>query len=190
MRISRRIYFYHFLRDVFIVAGSIALAIFLVKAGAVEKFLDTTSGFKIVASFIAGMFFTTVFTVAPATIALIALAKSFSPVYVGLIGAFGAMLIDFAIFRFFRDKMSRDASGAFTQKTKKRLQALFRYGFLKWFFVLVGGLIIASPLPDELGLALFGLAKIKNSLLLPLLFVMNFLGILIIVSLGNVIMSN
>ncbi|KKU70091.1 MAG: hypothetical protein UX94_C0011G0019 [Parcubacteria group bacterium GW2011_GWA2_47_21] len=187
MRIKRRMYFYHLLRDIFIVVGSIAAAYFLMKAGAIEKFLEATSSFKLVASFVAGMFFTTVFTVAPATVALIAIAKSLPAIYVALLGGVGAMIVDAVIFRFFRDKVASDASGVLNKSSKKWLRALFRHGFLKWLLVILGGVIIASPLPDELGLALISVSKIKNSVLFPLLFIMNFLGILAIVSLADLI---
>ena len=44
----------------------------------------------------------------------------------------------------------------------------------------VGGLIIASPLPDELGISLFGFSKIKMSWFIPLSFIFNFIGIVLI----------
>jgi hypothetical protein len=44
----------------------------------------------------------------------------------------------------------------------------------------LGALIIASPLPDELGLVFLGISKLKTRYFLPLSFVLNFFGILII----------
>mgnify|MGYP001562691076 FL=1 len=168
-----------------IVAISVAVAVLLVKIGAVEKFLVLASGFKILASFVAGLFFTSIFTTAPAMVALAVLARDFPPIWVALIGASGAALMDFVIFRFVRDDLSKDATSMFRVKIRRKFVRLFHHGFLKWLLVLVGGLILASPFPDELGLAILGLAKIKNRILLPLSYIMNFLGILAIVSVAH-----
>jgi hypothetical protein len=44
----------------------------------------------------------------------------------------------------------------------------------------VGGLIIASPLPDELGISVWGFSKLKTAWFIPLSFFCNFVGILLI----------
>lgn len=168
-----------------IIAISVAAAVFLARMGVVEKFMALAGGFKILASFVAGMFFTSIFTTAPSMVALAVLAKSFPPLWVALIGAGGATLVDFVIFRFVRDDLAKDATGMFRVKIRRKFVRLFHHGFLKWLLVLVGGLILASPFPDELGLAILGLAKVKNRILLPLSYIMNFLGILAIVSVAH-----
>ncbi|HEY4478659.1 MAG TPA: hypothetical protein VI775_02350, partial [Candidatus Paceibacterota bacterium] len=55
------------------------------------------------------------------------------------------------------------------------------FGFLKWLSPLIGAFIIASPLPDELGVALLGMSKIRIAVLIPLSFTMNILGIYILI---------
>ncbi|MEK7088412.1 MAG: hypothetical protein AAB952_01580 [Patescibacteria group bacterium] len=178
-------YLRHLLRDLLIVAVSIAAAVWLARLGAVEKFLALAGGFKILASFVAGLFFTSIFTTAPAMVALAVLARDFPPLWVAAIGAVGAALVDFLIFRFVRDDLAKDAAGMFRSKIRKKFVRLFHHGFLKWLLVLLGGVIIASPLPDELGLAILGLAKIKSRVLLPLSYIMNFIGILAIISVAR-----
>lgn len=178
-------YLRHLLRDLLIIAVSIAVAVWLVRLGAVEKFLALAGGFKILASFVAGLFFTSIFTTAPAMVALAVLARDFSPFWVAAVGAVGAAAVDFLIFRFVRDDLAKDAAGIFRVKIRRKFVRLFHHGPLKWLLVLVGGMILASPLPDELGLAILGLTKIKTRLLLPLSYIMNFLGILAIVSVAR-----
>ena len=180
-------YLKHLLRDLLIIVISVTAAVWLARIGAVEKFLALTGGFKILASFVAGMFFTSIFTTAPAMVALAVLARDFPPLWVAAIGAIGAALVDFVIFRFVRDDLSKDDAGMFTVKIRRKFVRLFRHGFLKWLLVLFGGVILASPFPDELGLAVLGLAKIKNRVLLPLSYVMNFIGILAIVSVARLL---
>ena len=178
-------YLKHLMRDLVIIAASVAVAVWLARLGVVEKFMAFAGGFKILASFVAGMFFTSIFTTAPAMVALAVLARDFPPLWVALIGALGAVLMDFIIFRFVRDDLSKDAASMFRVKIRRKFVRLFQHGFLKWLLVLLGGLILASPFPDELGLAILGLAKIKTRLLLPLSYIMNFLGILAIISLAR-----
>lgn len=178
-------YLKHLTRDLMIIAISIAVAVWLARTGVVEKFMALAGGFKILASFVAGLFFTSIFTTVPAMVALAVLARDFPPLWVALIGATGAALVDFVIFRFIRDDLAKDAANMFRVKIRRKFLRLFHHGFLKWLLVLLGGVIIASPFPDELGLAILGLAKVKNRILLPLSYLMNFIGILGIVSVAR-----
>ena len=57
---------------------------------------------------------------------------------------------------------------------------LFKLRSFRWLTFFAGGFIIASPLPDELGIALLGFSKLKTSLFVPLSFTFNFLGICLI----------
>ena len=50
---------------------------------------------------------------------------------------------------------------------------------------MLGALIIASPLPDELGLAMMGVARIKLRVLIPISLVLNFAGIVLIGLIAN-----
>jgi hypothetical protein len=45
----------------------------------------------------------------------------------------------------------------------------------------LGAFIIASPLPDELGLTLMGMSKVRLAVLVPVSFVMNAVGIYLLV---------
>ena len=47
--------------------------------------------------------------------------------------------------------------------------------------------IIASPLPDEFGVSLLGLSRVKVAILLPVAFVMNFLGILAVAGIASLL---
>ena len=57
---------------------------------------------------------------------------------------------------------------------------MFEVKLLKSLFPFLGALLIASPLPDEFGVALMGLAKMPTSEFVPISFSLNFLGILVI----------
>ena len=51
------------------------------------------------------------------------------------------------------------------------------------------GFIIASPLPDELGVAIFGAVKYEPRRFLLISYILNFIGILIVTSIGNVLVQ-
>ncbi|MCC7436766.1 hypothetical protein IT402_02755, partial [Candidatus Nomurabacteria bacterium] len=57
--------------------------------------------------------------------------------------------------------------------------------YFAWLAPVIGAIIIASPLPDEIGVGLIGISKMKNWQFLVLSFVLNSLGILLIVTLAK-----
>jgi hypothetical protein len=180
-------YIKHFVRDLFIVLASIFVAILLVNAGIIESFIEATSSYKALSSFIAGAFFTSIFTVAPAGVALIAISNSFPPVLTAFFGAIGAMLVDVLIISFIRKDISKDIDGLTRMTFKHHLVRAFHFGFLKWFAFAGGIFLLATPLPDEPGLLLIGLSKINPSFLPFIFFISHFLGILVVVSIAAAI---
>lgn len=175
-----------FLNDVSIVALSVLVAIILVKADILSGILSSTSNFKFVGSFIAGMFFTSIFTTAPAIVTLSEIAQNNSLIYTAFFGALGAVVGDIVIFQFVRDKLSIH----FIELVKhnsiwKRFRTLFKLKYFRWSTFMLGGLIIASPFPDELGISLLGFSKMKTRTFIPISFVFNFIGIMAIGIIGR-----
>ena len=171
--------------DAIAIGVSVALAWFLISSGTLANLLSISDAGKISQSFIAGLFFTSAFTVAPAAVFLAGLAGTTSPFAVALFGALGASCGDLALFLFIRDRFAVDIEALLKKQTLRRLLHSFHLGFWKWLAPLLGGLIIASPLPDEFGLMLLGLSRTHFAVLLPLSFVMNFIGILAVASMAR-----
>mgnify|MGYP001579394215 CR=1 FL=1 len=165
--------------DIGIIIISIIVAINLVRTGTLSEFLNLTKGILFLDSFIAGMFFTSAFTTAPSIVTLGEIARSFQSVFlVAFFGSLGAMCGDLIIFRFMRNTLGEDINYLFSIPKSKRLTSIFKTRFFKWFTFLLGAFIIASPLPDEVGVMMMGFSKIKTSLFILISFVFNFLGIL------------
>lgn len=162
------------------VAFSILFAWFLISSGILASLLAATDVGKIFESFIVGIFFTSAFTLAPAAIFLAELSQNISPWTVALFGALGAMCGDLILFLFIRDRLAEDIKGLFPKRAVRHFLNSFHLGFWKWLSPILGALIIASPLPDEFGVSLLGLSKVRIAILLPVAFVMNFLGILLV----------
>lgn len=169
------------LHDMLIIALSMYVAVVLVKTGVLSNILTSTLELEFVGSFIAGLFFTSIFTTAPAIVTLGEMARINSIVPVAIFGALGAVVGDLIIFRFVRDKFSEHVFELVSHRSMwKRMKTLFRLKLFRCASFFVGGLIIASPLPDELGISLLGFSKIKTSWFVPLSFVFNFIGIVLI----------
>lgn len=167
-------------RGLAVIILSILIAVILAKTGALESLITSTQEVRFIGSFIAGILFVSVFTAAPATVALGEIAQSNSVITVAIIGGLGALVGDLLIFRFVKNKLSEDLVRLLRISRSERLVSIFKTRLFKWLAPLVGALIIASPLPDEIGVAMLGLSKMKNSLFIPLSLVLNSAGILII----------
>lgn len=154
----------------------------MVKTELLSGLIYSAKSFKIIGSFIAGIFFTTAFTTAPAIVTLGEIAKDGSVLLTALLGALGAMLGDLVIFRFVRDKLADHFVDTMKhEKWWKRVKHVtFHLKYFRWLTFLIGGLILASPFPDELGVSLLGLSKMKTKHFIPISFIFNFIGILII----------
>ncbi len=163
----------------FIVIGA-ALAGVLSWVGVISLLVNFLGGHEI-ASFIAGIFFTSAFTIAPAAVALANIAGQVPAAAVAFWGALGAMCGDLIIFLFIRDRFAADLVASLRPSLARHILNSFHFGFLKWFSPVLGALIIASPLPDEFGLMLLGLSRTRIAILLPVSFVMNMLGIYFII---------
>lgn len=169
-------------RDFAILSFSIIIAILLVKTGILKDVLGATRVWGLLGSFVAGIFFTSIFTTVPATVALAEMAQ-LNPLWqVAVVGAIGSLLGDWIIFSFIKDSITQDFAYLMEQHSWRRWRPVFHPKFLKWKWLatVVGALIIASPLPDELGLAILGVTKTKTVTFIGISLCLNFLGILII----------
>ena len=173
-------------KDLILIVIGFGCALFLSKAGILDDIISVLGG-GVVASFFAGIFFTSAFTLGPATVALTHIA-SYTPIsVVALWGGLGALCGDLVLFFFIRDRFTDDLMRALKPSFVKHLMRSLHFGFLKWLSPVIGALIIASPLPDELGVALMGLSKTRLAVLVPVSFTMNMLGIYLVGWFANLI---
>lgn len=168
-------------QDAAIVVLSIVIALNLAKTDVLIDILASSRQLRWLGSFVSGIFFTSIFTTAPATVTLGEIAQNGSIWFTALFGGLGAVVGDLVIFRFIRDRIGQDISRLLEHRSGgRRLKHVFRFKFMRWLTFLAGGLIIASPLPDEIGISLLGFSKTKTLFFIPLSFVCNFIGILVV----------
>ncbi len=170
----------HILRDFGLIGASVMLAVWLGNSGIVHQFVGFTGGMHWLESFIAGLFFTSAFTTAPAIVLLGNLAQADSLFVVALFGGIGAVCGDLLIFRLFRDALAEDFFTLAGRAQRGRIRHIFRMRVFKWFTPFVAALIMASPLPDELAMMLMGFSRTDMKLVIAFSFAANTAGILAI----------
>ncbi len=168
-------------KDIAIVIVSILIAYLIIETRILGIILDSTLESKWIGSFVAGLFFTSVFTTAPAIVTLGEIARESSVFAVAFFGSIGALVGDIIIFQFIRDRFSEHLLLLVQHNSKwKRLKVLLKLRYFRWITFLIGGLLIASPFPDELGISFLGFSKMRMSYFVPISLIFNFLGILAI----------
>ena len=139
-------------------------------------------------TFISGILFSYGFTAAPATALFLIFAKEQNIIAAGLIGGFGALLGDLLIFSFIRASFKDEVEKLYKEKFVRYLAEHTNPTFKKYFIPIFAGLIIASPLPDEIGiniLAAYNHTSMKVFTLLS--YVLNTAGIFVILLIGSAI---
>ena len=167
---------------------SLIVAVLLVVSGIIHGITNSLGEWGIIGAFLAGIGFSSAFFAAPATVVIFGLAQGHISFWlVAVAAALGAMVGDLLIFRFLRDGLAEDFRYLIDQAgSNERLRHLFRSRLFYWFGSFIAALVIASPLPDEIGLAMFGVLRFDTKRFLPISFTLNFLGILIISLLAQI----
>ncbi|VVB99516.1 Uncharacterised protein [uncultured archaeon] len=139
-------------------------------------------------TFIAGAFFAYGFTAGPATAALLMLAKGQNIFLAGFLGGFGALVSDYLIFRFIRYSFADEIEEFSRERIMSGINRCTP-GLLKKYLVPVfAGIIIASPLPDEIGVSLLAASRnISIGRFAMISYVLNTAGIFIILLIGGML---
>ncbi len=167
---------------------SSAVAFFVLRNETLHNFLLHLGSFGYIGAFIAGILFVSTFTVATGAIILLVLAETLSPIEIGIIAGFGAVVGDFAIFRFVKDDLAREIKDIYNKfDGGHHLKKVLHTKYFSWTFPVLGAAIIASPLPDEIGVSLMGISKMSTVKFLCISFVLNAIGIFMVVSASSVI---
>lgn len=135
---------------------------------------------------LAGVFFAYGFTAAPATAVLLLLAKTQNILFTGLIAGFGALVGDIFIFKFIRLGFTDEIEKLSKEKIVKRVRKKIP-DFLEFYFLpVLASFLIATPLPDEIGVALLASTRqISTRVFSMISFTLNTIGIFIILIIGK-----
>ncbi|MSU73975.1 hypothetical protein EXS56_02430 [Candidatus Kaiserbacteria bacterium] len=163
--------------EAWILIASFLLSIWLAKADVIGAFIERAAEFEEISSFIAGMFFTSVLTTAPAIVSLGELGQYIAPWKVALFGGAGAVCGDILIFRFLHSPLANYIIRAAVNLRWRRFGTALEKSVFWWIVPVLGAIVIASPLPDELGLLMMGLSGMRLWSFMVLAYIMNAAGI-------------
>src|SRR3989338_2239244 len=167
---------------------TIVVAYILFREWEVMPFHDAFLKYWPIGAFVGGLFFVYGFTAAPATVLLLFLGRENNLLLVGLIAGLGALAGDILIFKFVRHSFADEIERIWQWKIwlwfaelTKRAPA----GLRKYILLVFAGFIIASPLPDEIGVLLLAASQsISLKLFSILSYLLNTAGIFVILLIG------
>ena len=136
--------------------------------------------------FIAGVLFAYGFTAAPATAMLLILAGHHNIYLAGLIGGLGALVGDLIVFIFIRYSFRDEIKKLSKERIVLYINNKTPNPFKKYLLPLIAGFIIASPLPDEIGVSLLAAYKTFSIKIFSIIsYLLNTAGIFVILFIGN-----
>ncbi|MEK7078485.1 MAG: hypothetical protein AAB929_00295 [Patescibacteria group bacterium] len=164
---------------------------FCYKGGVYLPFYSTLVSSGYIGIFLGGIFYAYGFTAAPATAALLVLAKGQNILSAGIIGGLGALLSDMIIFLFVRysfideiEMLKKEKAMRIVEKEIKNICG----SFVNYFIPFVAAFFIASPLPTEVGVVLMATLKsISTKKFIVLAYFLHTIGIFIILLIGRTV---
>lgn len=164
---------------------SIVLFFALFRTAPVEEFLSNVGSYGYLGAIIAGIFFVLTFTVVPATVVLFHIGATLGSPATAFFAGIGAVMGDYLIFRFLRDRVFEELQPIFLRCGGAAIARCLKRPYLRWLAPVLGALIIASPFPDEIGIGLMGISRVKNWQFLIISFFLNSLGILLLLGIKS-----
>lgn len=160
---------------------------FFIETSVIQNFIKLIGDLGYVGSFISGILFVSTFTVVPASVILFDIAKILNPYLVAISAGIGGVIGDYILFRYLQDRIFDELKPLFKRHGQSVFDIIFSTPFFAWIIPIVGAIIIASPFPDEVGISLMGLSRIKKWQFLLVTFFLNSIGIFIIITIAGTI---
>lgn len=173
-----------------LLASTVFLAYVMFRTESTQSFFHGLGDFGHVSAFFGGMLFAFGFG-APFGVAILATVANDINIFIGaVLGGLGALLSDYILFKFirltFNDEILRfknsAAFGLFHGMLIRRIPPKISF----YISLGIAGIVIASPLPDEFGVALLaGITTVRERTFAIISFALNTLGILAILEIGT-----
>lgn len=170
---------------------AIIISYLLYRQGSFHWISQHLDGFGYASVFLAGMFYSFGFTSPFAVAHFVEISAQVSPVPAAFLGGLGAAVTDMGIFAFVSVSLHEEFRRLRSTAIVQRIYVLMHHETLservqralQWTFASV---IIASPLPDEVGMSLIaGLTNLESRRVTAMCFLLNSAGILIILLLSR-----
>lgn len=164
---------------------SIILAIVLSRSEPLHDFLLGLGSLGYIGAVLGGILFVWIFTLPTGLLILLTLSDVMSPIELSTLAAIGGVIGDFTIFKFVRDDLAQEAKEIYDHFGGRHLTHIFHSKYFHWTLPVMGAIIIASPFPDEIGVSLMGISKMKTYKFMIISFILNFSGIYLILLAGE-----
>lgn len=151
-----------------------------------QFFHQLVTPFGIGGIFVVGMMYSYSFTIGLAALLLPAFLEHFSPGVIALIGGLGGTFADTTIFRLFKGNLKKEMKALGGTKFMKSVAKLPLMNY-RWFRDALGMLVIMSPIPDEIGIAIMASTHLSENTFRILSFIANVAGIFLLVTAASVI---
>lgn len=166
---------------------AIIMAYILFRNPFVNSFISHLGTLSYIGIFFAGMLFSFGFT-APFAVGFFITLNPSNIWIAGIIGGFGALMSDLVIFNTiklsFEDEFEKLRNSKTFVNISNLIERNLNHKIKIYLMYAFAGILIASPLPDEVGVTMLaGLTTISAKNLVPISFILNTLGILILLML-------
>ena len=179
---------HHKYKNIFLFLIGLTTAFLFSRWPIFNQLLIHHNNFDYFSAFIAGALFVSTFTIATGGLILLDLSKTISPVILIAIACSGAVIFDYLIFKFVKDKVDDDIIPVFDKFLERHhLHKILHTRYFAWTLPVIGVFIIISPLPDELGISLLGLSKMNPSRFIVISLISHIIGMSSIVTASRLI---
>ena len=165
--------------------SSLLIGIFILRSPQIHAAITHLGNFEYTGAFVIGFLVIMTFTVVPSLAVLITLSETMNPFLLSLLAGAGGMCGDYLLMRYFRSETDELLSDN-TLKNHMFLKRVLNSRIFHWVGPLIGSIIVASPFPDEIGITLLGITKLETKKFLLLVFILDTLGVFLIISVGNI----
>ena len=174
---------------IFLLILSIVLAYFIFRNPFVSNYIFRLEGLSYLGIFVSGMLIAFGFSAAFA-VGFFIVSQPQNIFLAATIGAMGSVVSNLLIFKFIRFSFKNEFDNIQNEKSfsdiKKIVKENISIKIRHYILYLFAGILIATPLPDEIGVSLLaGLTTIKSKVLAMITFVLHFGEILIILYLSS-----
>lgn len=173
-----------------VVSFLVALGLFF--GGYLHALTHLVGGYGYVTAFISGMLFSISVTAPIASLIFFELGDIASPVVFAIVGGLGAMVSDVFLYRFLKTSLLEEWKLIVLPKLsfaqRQQMELLTKRRIFIWTVPLLASALIASPLPDELGVALFSVINFHPKYFSLISFLANMIGIFALLSAGGAVL--
>lgn len=154
------------------------------------KLTDKLQLLGLFGAFFGGMMYVSTFTFSAGVVTLLILAPSYNIFLITAVASAGALTSDLLIFKFVSDDLESEIRDIWIRLGGQHVMKVLNIRVFSWILPLLGAIIVASPFPDELGISLMGLSKMKASRFIPLVYFLNSIGIFLIIAFSDIVTSH